>query len=192
MCCMPLKHQENVTTLAPLLPTQHPSSSTSKVGLCIWISCKYSSWFLLLFIVLWLSCVWLCNPMDYSMSGFPVLHCLPEFVQTPVHSVGDAIQPPHPLWSLSPLALNLSQHQGLFQWVGYLQQVAKGLKLQLEHQSVFPVNIQDWFPLRLTVFFFLSEEAGFKKLILKYIQRWKPPVWGLSHRTLDEAFGGLL
>ena len=55
MCCMPLKHQENVTTLAPLLPTQHPSSSTSKVGLCIWISCKYSSWFLLLFIVLCLT-----------------------------------------------------------------------------------------------------------------------------------------
>ena len=139
-----------------------------------------------------LSCVQLSDPMDYSMSGFPVLHHLPELAQTHVHSVGDAIQPPHPLWSLSPLALNLSQHQGLFQWVGYLQQVAKGLKLQLEHQSVFPVNIQDWFPLRLTVFFFLSEEAGFKKLILKYIQRWKPPVWGLSHRTLDEAFGGLL
>ena len=44
-----------------------------------------------------LSCVWLCNPMDCSMPGFPVLHYLPEFAQTHVHWVGDAIQPPHPL-----------------------------------------------------------------------------------------------
>ena len=56
----------------------------------------------------------LCDSMDYSMSGFPVLHCLPEFVQTHVHWFDDAIQPSHPL-SPSP-ALNLSQHQGLFQW----------------------------------------------------------------------------
>ena len=49
------------------------------------------------------------------MLGFPVLHCLPEFAQTCVHGVGDAIQPSHPLSSPSPPALNLSQHQGLFQ-----------------------------------------------------------------------------
>ena len=56
----------------------------------------------------------LCGPMDCSTPGFPVQHQLPEFAQTHVHWVGDAIQPSHPLSSLSPPAFNLSQHQGLF------------------------------------------------------------------------------
>ena len=60
------------------------------------------------------SCLTLCDPMDCSTPGFPVLHYLPEFTQTHVHWVGDAIQPSHPLLLPSP-ALNLSQHQGLFQ-----------------------------------------------------------------------------
>ena len=63
------------------------------------------------------SCLTLCNPMDCSTPGLPVHHQLPEFTQTCVHWVGDAIQPSHPLSSLSPPALNLSQHQGLFKWV---------------------------------------------------------------------------
>ena len=61
------------------------------------------------------SCPTLCDPMDCSTPGFPVLHCLPEFAQTHVHLVNDAIQPPHPLSPPSPPALSLSQHQGLFQ-----------------------------------------------------------------------------
>ena len=71
-----------------------------------------------------------------------------EFAQIHVRWVGDAIQPSYPLPAPPPLALNISQHQGLFQWVGSLHQVAKVLELQL--QSVLPMNIQDWFPLRLT------------------------------------------
>ena len=63
------------------------------------------------------SCLTLCNPMDCSTSGSSVLHYLPEFTQTHVHWVGDAIQPSHPLSPPSPPAFNLSQHQGLFQWV---------------------------------------------------------------------------
>ena len=63
-------------------------------------------------------CPVLCDPMDYSTPGFPVLCYLPEFAQTHVHSVGDAIQPSHPLSFPSPPAFNLSQHQGLFQFVG--------------------------------------------------------------------------
>ena len=70
----------------------------------------------------------LCDPMDRSMPGPPVHHQLPEFTQTHVHRVSDAIQPSHPLSSPSPPALNLSQHWGLFQWVGSLQQVAKVLE----------------------------------------------------------------
>ena len=61
------------------------------------------------------SCQTLCNPMNHSTPDFPVHNQLPELIQTRVHRVGDAIQPYHPLSSPSPLALNLSQHQGLFQ-----------------------------------------------------------------------------
>ena len=73
------------------------------------------------------SCVTLSDTMDCSMPGLPVHHQLLEFTQTWVHRVGDAIQPSHPLSSPSPPAFNLSQHQGLFQWVSSLHQVAKVL-----------------------------------------------------------------
>jgi len=73
----------------------------------------------------------LCNFMDCSISGLPVLHYLPEFAQTCVRYVGDATHPSHPLSLSSPPAFTLSQHQGLFQWVGSSYQVAKILKLQL-------------------------------------------------------------
>ena len=81
------------------------------------------------------SCPTLCDPMDCSMPGFPVLHYFPVFAQTHVHRVSDAIQPSHPLSFPSPPAFNLSQHQGLFQWVSSLNQVAKVLEFQLQHQS---------------------------------------------------------
>ena len=73
--------------------------------------------------------------MNRSTPGLPVHHQLPEFTQTHVHRVGDAIQPSHPLSSPSPPALNLSQHQGLFKWVSSSHQVAKVLEFQLQHQS---------------------------------------------------------
>ena len=63
------------------------------------------------------SCPTLCNPMNCSTPGLPVRHRLPEFTQTHVHRVSDAIQPSHPLSSPSPPALSLSQHQGLCKWV---------------------------------------------------------------------------
>ena len=72
--------------------------------------------------------------MDCSTPGFPVLGQLPELTQTPVHCIGDAIQSSHPLLSPSP-AFNLSQHQGLFQWVSSSCQVAKVWEFQLQHQS---------------------------------------------------------
>ena len=81
------------------------------------------------------SCPTLCDPMDWSMPDFPVLHYLPELAQIHVHWVGDAIQPSHSLSSPSPPVLNLSQHQGLFQWVSSSHQVAKVLELQLQHLS---------------------------------------------------------
>ena len=75
----------------------------------------------------------LCDPMDCSTLGFPVFQYLLELAQTHVHRVREAIQPSHPLLPPSSLALNLSVHQGLFQWVGTSQQVAKVLELQLQH-----------------------------------------------------------
>ena len=80
-------------------------------------------------------CPPLCEPMNCSMTDFPVLHYLLQFAQTHVHWVGDATRPSHPLSPPSPPALSLSQHQGLFQWVSCSRQVAKVLELQLQHQS---------------------------------------------------------
>ena len=87
------------------------------------------------FILVAQSCPTPCDPMKRSTPGLPVYHQLPESTQTHVHWVGDAIQPSRPLSSPSPPALNLSQHQGLFQWVNSLHQVAKVLEFQLQHQS---------------------------------------------------------
>ena len=78
----------------------------------------------------------LCDPMDCSVPGFPVHHQLLELTQTHVHRVGDAIQPSHPLLLPSPPAFNLSQHQGLFQWVSSSHQVATVLEFQHQHQSL--------------------------------------------------------
>ena len=69
-----------------------------------------------------------------STPGFPVHQQLSELAQTQIHWVSDAIQPSCPLSSPSPSAFSLSQHQGLFQWVSYLHQVAKVLAFQLQHQ----------------------------------------------------------
>ena len=94
------------------------------------------------------SCLTLCNPMDCSTPGSPILCYLPEFAQIHVHWVGDAIQPSGPLLPPSPHAFSLSQHQGLFQWVSSSHQAAKVLELQLQHQSfqwIFRVDfLLDW------------------------------------------------
>ena len=76
----------------------------------------------------------LCNPMGCSVPGCPVLHQLPGLAQTHVLWVDEAIQPSHPLLSPPTPALNLSQHQGLFQWVCSSHQVVKVLQFELQHQ----------------------------------------------------------
>ena len=77
----------------------------------------------------------LCDPMDCSTPGFPVLYYVQEFAQTHVHSVSDAIRPSHSLPPLFLHTFNFSQYQGLSQWVSFLHQVAKILEFQLQHQS---------------------------------------------------------
>ena len=95
--------------------------------------------------------------MDCSTPALPVHHQLPEFTQTHVHWVGDAIQPSHPLSSPSPPALNLSQHQGLFnesalrfRWPKY------GISASA---SVLPMKTQDWSPLGWTGWIFLQSKG---------------------------------
>ena len=77
------------------------------------------------------SCSTLCDPMNHSTSGLPVHHQLPEFTQTDVHRVGDAIQSSHPLSFPSPPAPNPSQNQSIFQRVSFSHEVAKVLEFQL-------------------------------------------------------------
>ena len=74
------------------------------------------------------SCPTLCDPMNRSTPGLPVHHHLPEFTQTHVHRVRDAIQPSHPRSSPFPPAPNPYQHQSLFQWVNFSHEVAKVLE----------------------------------------------------------------
>ena len=91
------------------------------------------------------SCPTLWDCMNHSTPGLPVHHQHPESTQTHVLWVSDAIQPSHLLLSPSPPALNLSQHQGLFQWVSSSLQVAISAST-----SVIPMNTKDWSPLEWT------------------------------------------
>ena len=81
-------------------------------------------------------CPTLCDPMSRSTPGLPVHHHLPEFTQTHVHRVSDAIQPSHPRSSLSPTDPNPSQHQSPFRWVNCSHEEAKVLEFQLQHHSL--------------------------------------------------------
>ena len=81
------------------------------------------------------SCPTRCDPMNRSTPGLPVRQHHPEFTQTHVHRVRDAIQPSHPRSSPSPPAPNPSQHQSLLQWVNSSHEVAKVLEFHLQHHS---------------------------------------------------------
>ena len=123
----------------------------SLVSCCLWGRYDIEHLFMYLFSsVHLLSRVQLCNPMNWSMPGFPIHHQLPEPAQTHVHQIGDAIQPFHPLSAPSPPAFNLSQHQGLFQWVSSSHLVAKAETGVSASASVLPMNTRDWSPLGWT------------------------------------------
>ena len=91
----------------------------------------------------------LWNPMDCSMPGLSVHNQLPEFTQTYVHWVCDAIQPSHPRSSLSPQAFNPSHNQDLFKWVSFFASGGQIIGVSAS-ASVLPMNIQDWSPLEWT------------------------------------------
>ena len=107
-------------------------------------------------------CLTLCNPMNCSSLGFPVLHCLLELAQTHVHWVSDTIQPYHPLSSPSSPAFSLSQHQSGGQSIG-----TSALA------SVLPRNSQDWFP---------SGLPGLISLLSKWLSRVFSSTTVLKHQ----------
>ena len=128
------------------------------------------------------SCWTLCNPMDCNMPGFPVLHCLPEFAQTHVHWVDDAIQPSHSLLP-SPPALNLLQHQSFpMSWLFASGGQNIGASASA---SVLPMNIQDWFPLGLTGLILLSKGLSrvFPNATVQKHEFFsaQPSLWSNSH-----------
>ena len=136
-----------------------------------------------------LSCVWLLViPWTAAcQTSLPVHRYLLEFAQTHIHLVSDDIQPSHPLSPNSLLILNLSQHQGFFQWGRSSYQVVKVLELQLQHQLVLPLNMQDWFPLGLTGLISLLSKGLSREF--SSITIWKhqffgawPSLWSTSHR----------
>ena len=111
----------------------------------------------------------LYNPMNRSTPGLPVHHQLPESTQTHVHWVGGTIQPSHPLSSPSPPALNLSQHQGLFQWLSSSHQVAEywsfsfNISPSNEHPGLISFRM-DWLDL-------LAVQGTLKSLLQHHIQK---------------------
>ena len=125
VCSMPMGFQQSQTRFRTCLFYPESGKQRSPAA-CSW-------YFVIVQSLSHVPTLW--DLMDYSMPDFPVLHYLPEFAQTDVHWISDAIQPSHPLSLPSPPALNLSQHQRLFQWVGSSHQVAKVLEFKLQHQS---------------------------------------------------------
>ena len=130
-------------------------------------------------------CPTLCDLMDCSTPGFPVLHHLPELAQTHVHWVGDGIQPSHPLSSPSPPAFNLSQHQGFFQWVSTSHQVAKVLQLRLQPKSfqcIFRIDLlSNWLGLISLQSKGLSRIFSNTTVQKHQILRSQPSLWSNSH-----------
>ena len=127
-------------------------------------------------------CLTLWKPIDCSTPGLPVHHQFPEFTQTHAHWVGDAIQPSHPVSPTSPPALNLSQHQHLFQWVSS----ASGGQNIGASASILPMNSQGWFLLGVTGLISLLSMRLLRVFSSSTVQKHQffsvqPSLWSNSH-----------
>ena len=112
-------------------------------------------------------CLTLCNPMDWSMTGLPLYRQLPEFTQTHVHWVSDAIQPFHPVSSPSPPALQSFPASASFQMSQFFASGCQSVGISAS-ASVLPMNIQDWFPVGWTGFLWddlLAVQGTLKSLL---------------------------
>ena len=137
------------------------------------------------------SCPTLRNPMNCSTAGLPVHHQLPEFTQTHIHWVSDAIQPSHPLSSPSPPALNLSQHQGLFKWDALrLHKKAFQLHMELGGRIEGTLESEGWawfwitYPWQWVPELLFSASICFSMLGFQIRFHW--PLWKLSHSFLKK------
>ena len=119
------------------------------------------------------SCPTLCDAMDRSTPGLPVHHQLPEFTQTHVHWVGDAIQPSHPLSSRSPPTFNLSQHQGLFQWVSSSHPKYWSFSFSISPSSEYSGLIS----FRMDCLDFLAVQGTLKHLLQNHSSKASIPQW---------------
>ena len=137
------------------------------------------------------SCCWCCSvpksclTFSIPMPGFPVLHYILEFAQSPIHWVGDATQPAHLLSHPSPPDLNLSQHRSLFQWVSSLNQVAKVLSFSF---SISPSNKYSWL-ISFRITWLISLVSKGLSRIFSSATVWKhqflgaqPSLWSNSHK----------
>ena len=139
--------------LGPLLPKRHGLLSSSPTPPPVGCHTVIQSF----------SHVQLCNPMDSSTPGFPVFHCLQGFAQIHVHWINDAIQPSHPLLPSSPPAFNVSQHQGLFQWLSSSHQWPKYWSFSF---SISPSNgYSGLIPLRIDWLDLLAVQGTLKSLL---------------------------
>ena len=135
------------------------------------------------------SCPTLCDPMDCSMPGFPVLYHLPEFALTHVHWVVDAIQPSWPLLSPFPPAFSLFQHHGFFQWVGSSHEMAKywsfsfSISPSIEYSGLISFR-NDWFDL-------LAVQGTLKSLLQHHISKARC-FWANSKRCWRTGKPGTL
>ena len=132
------------------------------------------------------SCPTHCNPMNHSTPDLTLHHQLPEFTQTLVHWIGNAIYPSHPLPSPSPPALNPSQHQGLFQWVNQLFAWGDQSIGVSASASVLPTNAQDWSPLGWTGWISLQSKGLARVFSSTTVQKHQffstqPTLWSNSH-----------
>jgi len=125
-----------------------PTYITGKTNILIWKDAGTPMFISVHFSSVTQSCPTLCDPISRITPGLPIHHQLPEFTQTHVHWVHDAIQSSHPLLSPSAPARIPSQHQGLFQWVNSSHEMAKVLVSALA--SFLSMNTQDWSPVGWT------------------------------------------
>ena len=154
-----------------------------------WKSHSYINWFLIHVTccsVVQL-CPTLCEPIDCSTPGLPVLHHLPKFAQVHVHCISDGVQQSYPLTPSSPLALSPSQHLGLIHWVSYSHQMTK--TRASASASVLLLSIQGWFLLRLTSLIPLLSEGLSRVFSSTTVQRHHffgalPSSWYISRNCI--------
>ena len=140
------------------------------------------------------SCPILCVPVNRSTLGLPVHNQLPEFTQTHVHRVGDAIQPSHPLSSPSPPVPNPSQHQSLVQWVSSLHQVAKywsfsfSISLSSEHPGLISFRSvgSGWISLQFKGQSSVFSNTTVQKHQFLFFRGWQR-LWVERHEGLRDA-----